>query len=36
MRNEYYATHADKGIQKCDTGVALVNDREVVGNAYKD
>lgn len=36
MRNEYYATHADKGIRKCDTGVALVNDREVVGNAYKD
>lgn len=36
LQNEFNATHADKGLRKCDDGLALVNDKEVVGEAKPD
>ena len=38
LTNQYYQSHygADKGLRKCDDGLAFVNDREVVGQVEKD
>lgn len=39
IKNDFFNNHyanADKGLRKCDDGLAFVNDREVVGQVEKD